>query len=82
MIILLLRDIPLGSAFSAAKKKIPKKKKKKRQVLGDIDILEVDEDVCTKKGFEQYSVQEFDGQVVLKRPAFPDRPTELAQLAT
>ena len=41
----------LGTAFQTAEKKIPKKKK--RQVLGDIDILEIVEDACTKQGFEK-----------------------------
>jgi len=61
----------LGTDFQTAESKIPKKKK--RKVLGDIDILETVENVCEKEKFDPYSIQEFNGKVMFKGPAFPDR---------
>jgi len=61
----------LGTAFKTAESKIPKKKKKR--TLGDVAVVDIIEDLCSKDGFEGYSIQEFDGKVTFKGPAFPDR---------
>lgn len=61
----------LGTRFKTAESKIPKKKKKR--TLGDVAVIDIIEDLCTKEGFEGYSIQEFDGKILFKGPAFPDR---------
>jgi len=61
----------LATAFKKAESKIPKKKK--RRTLGDVDVLDIVEDLCTKDKFDGYSIQEFDGTVTFKGPAFPSR---------
>jgi len=61
----------LGTAFKTAESKIPKKKKKR--TLGDVGVSDIFEDLCEKDAFDGYSIQEFDGKVTFKGPAFPDR---------
>ena len=41
----------MGTAFGAAEKKISKKSKKNK--LGDVDVMEVVENVCDKSGFDK-----------------------------
>lgn len=61
----------LGTRLKTAESKLPKKQKKR--TLGDVAVIDIFEDICTKDGFEGYSIQEFDGKVTFKGPAFPDR---------
>jgi len=61
----------LGTSMALKESKIPKKSKKK--TLGEIDLMEITEDACDKKKFEKYAIQQFNGQVALKGPAFPNR---------
>jgi len=61
----------LGTDLAKKESKIPKKKKKR--TLGEIDLLEVIEEVCDRKKFDTYAVQTMDGQIALKGPAFPQR---------
>jgi len=61
----------LGTDFQKAEAKISKKKKKR--TLGDVDVIEIVDDICGKDKFDGYSIQEFNGQVSFKGPAFPDR---------
>ena len=40
----------MATAFKKAESKIPKKKK--RRTLGDVDVLDIVEDLCTKDKFD------------------------------
>lgn len=61
----------LGTSMALKESKIPKSRKKK--TLGEIDLMEITEEACEKKKFEKYAIQQFNGQVALKGPAFPNR---------
>ena len=64
----------LGTDFKTAEEKVPKKKLKVgKDPLGDVQVLEIVDEVCSKDKFDSYSIQEFDGKVTFKGPAFPDR---------
>ena len=43
--------LQLGTKLKTAESKLPKKKKKR--TLGDVAVIEILEEICTKDGFEK-----------------------------